>query len=137
MTVFTKWWYVLPVDGTDQMWYGFPLPHTRPGGYSMEFVFSIRNYLIDFIVYFVFWSVVIIVIDKLIYKIKITKPIVITTWVLIGIYFISSILSIYYLGKLEWKSDLKKEEGMETGYQFIFQEIERPDYYEYHPEKKN
>lgn len=103
----------------------------------MEFVFSIRNYLIDFIVYFVFWSVVVIVIDKLIFKIKITKPIVITTWVLIGIYFISSILSIYHLGKFEWKPDLKRGEVMETGYRFIFQEIERPDYYKYHPVKKD
>lgn len=134
-TIFTKWWYVLPVDGTDQMMFGFPFPHLRQGGNSMEFVISVRNLIINLLVYFWFWFVIFFVIHKFLFKIKASKFLTIPLWILTFLILLANTFIFYLDGRFEWKCDYEME-IMETGYHFIWDKIERPDYYKYHPEKK-
>ena len=53
--VFDKWWYALVTDGTDEIFYGFPLPYTCPGFHtSMSKQFFLMEFVIDFVTYFIF-----------------------------------------------------------------------------------
>jgi hypothetical protein len=49
----TKWWYTLPVDGPDKLYWGFPLAFMGEGFHtSMSLQFFVLEFLADFLVYF-------------------------------------------------------------------------------------
>ena len=137
-SLFTKWWYVLPVDGTDEIMVGFPLAYKYPCCSSMEFMIILSHLIIDVLVYFTFLFVIVLIINKYLFEIKSSKFITIPLWVIsiLPLLFMSYIH--YELGHFEWvENDFYKEkEIMETGYYFIWEDLEHPDYYKYHPEKK-
>lgn len=137
-SIFTKWWYVLPVDGTDDIMYGFPLIYEYPCCSSMEFGIILSHLIIDILVYFVFWFVIVFVINKYLFKIKLPKFITIPLWIISILHLLVVSYFWYEFGHFKWIEDrfIKEQKIMETGYYFIWEEVERPDYYKYFPEKK-
>ncbi len=133
----TKWWYTLPVDAPDTMYSGFPFPFVGDGWHtSMSLQIFVLELLVDFIVYFLFWTVFVFCIDKYLIKIKTYKVITIGLWaisslILLGATFIVCFLENVYEFKRPYDMEI-----METGYKFFWQNQERPDYYKYHPEEK-
>lgn len=137
-TIFTKWWYVLPLDGTDQIMNGFPLAYIYPCCNSLEFMVILSHLIIDVLVYFAFWFTIVFVVNKYLFEIKLSKFITIPLWIISILHLLFMSWIYYEIGHFQWVEDdfLKKKKIMETGYRFIWEEVERPDYYKYHPEKK-
>jgi len=133
--IFTKWWYVLPVDGTDEIMFGFPLIYEYPCCNSMEFMVISSHFIIDILVYFVFWLVIVFVVNKYLFEIKLPKFLTIPLWIISILHLLFMSYIYYEFGHFKWTEGhfWKKKEIMETGYRFIWEEIERPDYYKYHP----
>ncbi|HKC69494.1 MAG TPA: hypothetical protein VKG26_14760 [Bacteroidia bacterium] len=136
-TLFTKWWYALPVDAPDTMFIGFPLPFVCEGWHtSLSLQIFVTEFVIDFCVYFLFWFIVIFCINRFFKKIKLPKAI---TWLL----WIPTVLILIW--KTFWAANpdniitIKrpfKIDVMETGYTFGTRSPERPNYYKYHPNPK-
>jgi len=135
--IINKWWYVLVIDGADEIMYGFPLIYTCRGfGTSMSHQFFILEFLLDLLTYFLFWFIFVYLVDRFLFTIKMHKILSIslmtTSGILIGfvVYFASS-QEIFFLLKRDFEI-----EKMETGYNFIWQEQVWPDYHDYHPGNK-
>ena len=72
--VFTKWWYVSVVDTPNSIMIGFPLAYSCNGWHtSMSQQFFLLEFIFDFIVYLVFWTILFFAFDKLISEINSTK----------------------------------------------------------------
>jgi hypothetical protein len=133
--IFTKWWYVLVVDGTDEIMYGFPLIYTCKGFHtSLSSQVFILELLIDLLIYFLFWFLFVYLVNRFLFTIKFHRVLFIS---LLTVTFIILGFSIFIASWSENKFYLKRDfqiEKMETGYNFIWQEQVRPDYHKYHPE---
>lgn len=132
----TKWWYTLPVDAPDTLFLGFPFPFVGEGwGSSMSFQVLVLELIADFLIYFIFWFILVFCINKYLLKIKSFKIVTIPLWFISGtlIFFatyIASFPDVHFYFKQRDEMEI-----METGYKFIWQHTERPDYYKYHPKK--
>ena len=133
----TKWWYALPVDAPDTLFSGFPFPFVADGWHtSLSLQFFLTELVLDFLIYFLFWFIVIFCINRFLVRIKQHKIVTIGLWAVCGIIFClagliaSNSTNLFYLKR---PFDI---EVMETGYKFVWQKTERPDYYKYHPEEK-
>ena len=136
--VFTKWWYVLVVDGPDEILTGFPLPFVCSGWHtSLSLQIFIIEFVIDFMVYFTFWFLIFYSINKYFYKIEIPKFLNIVFMIIASLIIIWNALwvgnpdNIFYI-----KRDFEME-VMESRFKFVWQKQERPDFYKYHPEYRN
>ncbi|MBB6503042.1 hypothetical protein HDF25_005232 [Pedobacter cryoconitis] len=70
--LFTKWWYVLPIDAPDTILNGFPLPFICEGWHtSLSLQIFVLEFLVDFLVYFLFWFIAIYIINKYVITIRI------------------------------------------------------------------
>lgn len=126
-TLFTKWWYALPVDAPDTIYIGFPLIFLGPGWHTSM---SYQIFWLEFIVVFL--------IKTFFTKLSIPKILTIVLWIISGC-IIAILLFLNYISDnayyLKRPYDVKI---LETGYSFIWQDIKRPDYYKYFPdERKN
>jgi amino acid transporter len=134
--IFTKWWYVLIIDGTDIIFRGFPLPYICDGwATSMSLYVFIPQLLIDLLVYFTFWFILIYCIRRYILPIKINRFISI---VLVSITVLIIALNAWVLSFEETKFYFKKDfqtEIITTGYRFIWQPQVHPDLLKYRTEK--
>jgi hypothetical protein len=135
--VFTKWWYALPADAPDTMYWGFPFVYIGEGwGSSMTLQIFLFEFIADLLVYFLFWFSIIWLIDYLIVKINPYKALTIFLWSLSTIIIAFNTLiwsnkdNTFYT-KREYKFDV-----LTTGYQFEWDNVQRPDYYKYRPQKK-
>ena len=55
LTIFTKWWYILPVDAPDSMMYGFPIPYSCNGWHtSLSYQIFIFEFIVDLLIHFAF-----------------------------------------------------------------------------------
>lgn len=62
----TKWWFALPVDGPDKLYWGFPFAFMGEGFHtSMSYQFFIIEFIANFAVYFSFWVALILSVNKL------------------------------------------------------------------------
>ena len=53
MFIVTKWWYAIPVDGSDKLFWGFPFAFMGEGFHtSMSLQFFVLEFLADFLVHF-------------------------------------------------------------------------------------
>ena len=134
---YTKWWYVLVVDGTDEILTGFPLPFVCRGWHtSGSLQIFMAEFLIDLLIYFLTWLSIIFCISRLLVKFNASKVLTILFYSLAALivlatsFIASNSNNLFYLKR---NFDI---EIMETGYKFSWQDIERPDYYKYHPERK-
>lgn len=134
----TKWWYALPVDAPDTMFSGFPFPFVCDGSHtSLSLQIFVTELTIDFLTYFLFWFVVVFCINRFLTKINPHKILTIVLWTLTGLVIsgaglIASNSDNLFFVKRSFDIDI-----METGYKFVWQQTERPDYYKYHPEDKH
>jgi len=133
---FTKWWYVLPVDAPDTMMSGFPLPFVCEGWHtSLSLQIFLAEFFIDLLTYFSICFLLIYLINRFVTRIKIPKVFAIILLTLSGL------ISIAAIGVASERNniiELKRPWDMEvmtTGYRFVWQFQERPDYYDYNPIK--
>jgi len=72
--VITKWWYVLVIDGTDEIMYGFPFIYTCSCFHtSLCSQYFILELTIDFSIYFLFWFILNFLFTKYIYSFSVNK----------------------------------------------------------------
>lgn len=138
LMVFTKWWYVLVIDGPDEILTGFPFPFVCNGWHtSLSLQIFIFEFLISFLTYFLISFLIVYLIHRFIHKITLPRL------VSIPLLIISSLLILWnavLVSKPNNIFHLKRGFGMEimeTGFKFIWQKQKRPDFYKYHPEYKN
>lgn len=140
LTIFTKWWYVLPVDAPDSMMYGFPIPYACNGWHtSLSYQIFIFEFIADFFIHFIFWFFVIGLINRLIIKIKLHKIVTILLLCIAALFasglvlIASDSINVY---KIKRPFDI---EILKTGYRFFWDGNSRPenfDFDEYKREKK-
>src|SRR4030095_4232919 len=130
----TKWWYVVVVDGTDEILIGFPFPFVCPGFHtSMSIQIFVLELIIDLLTYFCIIFILIYIINKFIWKIKITRVSTIVLYTMCGTVFSAAGLIAAGPNNLFFLSRPFDIEIMETGYKFTWQNLAHPDYYKYHP----
>lgn len=134
---FTKWWYVLPVDAPYTMMVGFPLAFVSDGWHtSMSLQIFVFELMFDLLIYFLFWFLFIISIDRCLARIKIAKLLTGILWAFSTIIFavaiwIASFPEQIFSIKRDWDRQV-----MATGYKFIWTHQDRPDFSKYYPSKK-
>lgn len=132
MFIITKWWYTLPVDGTDKLYWGFPLAFMGEGFHtSMSLQFFVLEFLVDFLIYFTIVLLLVLAFRKWIPALQIFNIITKTIWVLtlillIGFgYIVTTSNPIFKLKRnYDWKV-------LQTGSIFIWQKTPRPDINQY------
>lgn len=128
MFMVTKWWYALPVDGPDKMYWGFPFAFMGEGFHtSMSLQFFILEFLADFVVYYTIILLLDLAFTKWFPTIQIRKTFTKTVWaltliLLVGFGFIVTTSNPVFQAKrnYDWRV-------MTTGYVFIWQATPSPD----------
>jgi hypothetical protein len=134
---FTKWWYALPVDAPDTMFTGFPFPFVGNGWHtSLSMQIFVIEFLVDLFTYFLFWLTLIFCINRFVIKLTTFRIVTIGLWAFSGL--IIAFVTFLAINKdnLFYIKRPFSMEVIETGFQFGWQHIQRPDYYEYHPKAK-
>ncbi|MBX7108735.1 MAG: hypothetical protein K1X61_08830 [Chitinophagales bacterium] len=133
--VFTKWWYALPVDARDTLFWGFPFAYVGEGWHtSMSLQFFLLELFIDLFIYFLCWCTIVFCLNILAPKIKPHKVLTQLLWLLAIVtiagyaIIIRSSDSVFHLRR---PYDM---EIMDSGCKFIWQSTKRPEYYQYHPD---
>jgi hypothetical protein len=133
--IFTKWWYVIVVDGPDEILTGFPVPYMCPGWHtSLSLQIFVSGLIIDLLTYFTSWLILTFIVHQFVIKIRLNKTLTIILLTVAGLLTAGMILigsnpdNIY-----TYERDFEIEK-LESGYKFIWENQTRPDYYKYHPE---
>jgi hypothetical protein len=132
MFIITKWWYTLPVDGPDKLYWGFPFAFMGEGFHtSMSLQFFALEFLADFMVYFSITLLLVLAFTKWFSTFQISKIFTKTVWLLnlvllIGFGFIVTTSNPIF--KIKRNYDWRV---MATGHVFIFQSTPRPDITQY------
>ena len=130
MFIITKWWYVLPIDGTDKMYWGFPFAFMGEGFHtSMSLQFFTIVFLADFAIYFSIILVLVLVFLKWLPTNKTHKIFTKTVWVLtlfllIGFGFIVTTSNPIFHTKRNYNWHV-----LTTGHVWIWQSTPRPNFY--------
>lgn len=124
MAVFTKWWLVLPVDGGNTVMSGFPFPFIADGWHtSLSYQIFITEFLADFFIQLLLWTLILFLINKYLFIIKIPKFLNIITW---GLAIIISGLAVSIASMPDQiillKRDWEIQAVLNSGYQFIWEE---------------
>lgn len=134
MFLVTKWWFALPVDGPDKIYWGFPFAFMGEGFHtSMSFQFFLTEFILDFGVYLSFWLVLFFLVSLCVHKINIPKITVKIVW------FLSLILIAIFSMMLSFSNPVFKAKRdynwhlMKTGTVFLWQTTPRPDITQFHP----
>jgi|LakMenE18May11ns_1017448.scaffolds.fasta_scaffold9785333_1 hypothetical protein len=131
--LFTKWWIVDVVDGTDGIMYGFPFIYKSPTfASSMAEEYFITELIIDFAVYLGLITVLIYAINRFVYKFKFGK--IVSIFLIVS----SSLLISLELFLALWPDNmisLKRDNEIkikETGLKFYFDSSEHSNFDNYH-----
>ncbi len=128
MFVITKWWFAIPVDGPDKLYWGFPFAFMGEGFHtSMSLQFFILEFLVDFAVYFTFILLFVLAFRKWFPTIKTHKSITLTTRILAlllltGFLVIAATSNPVFRIKRDYDWRL-----LTTGYVLIWQPTPQPD----------
>lgn len=122
----TKWWYALPEDAPETMYKGFPLIYSGAAWHtSLAYQFFVVEFIIDWLIYFGIWFLLIYSIHRFGFTIKPPRWATITLWSL-------SILIIAWYTFVAWMVnnayDLKRPypvKVLETGYELFWQHTHR------------
>lgn len=132
----TKWWYVLVVDGTDEVMYGFPFIYMCKGFHtSMSLQFFMLEFFDNLFCYFLFWYVLFYLIDRFVARVRINRIVSVSLnslavlTVLFALFFVIDKNNLFFVKR---HFDI---EIMETGYQVVGQNPKHQDYCKYHPER--
>ena len=119
--LFTKWWIVDVVDGTDGIMYGFPFIYKAPAFYtSMALEYFITELILDFSIYFIIIFGIIYAINNFVYDLKFNKIFKYTLWIFA---FILLSMEIWIAQFPENKFTLKRDYELKikkTGFKFFF-----------------
>lgn len=123
MAVFTKWWLVLPVDGGNTVMSGFPFPFIADGWHtSLSYQIFITEFLADFFIQLLLWTLILFLINKYLFIIKIPKFLNIIIW---GLAIIISGLAVSIASMpdqiIRLKRDWEIQAVLNSGYQFIWE----------------
>lgn len=138
MFLVTKWWFALPLDGPDKLYWGFPFAFMGEGFHtSMSFQFFILEFLADFILYALIWVVLILMFQKSGLRRNLPQSLTKVIWSLaifaiISFGWIVSISNPVFLTTRNYDWTI-----MATGHVFIWQATPRPDIIKVHPNLKN
>ena len=131
--LFTKWWIVDVVDGTDGIMYGFPFIYKSPTfASSMAEEYFITELIIDFTVYLGIITAIIYSINRFVYEFKFKK--IVSIFLIVS----SSLLVSLELFLALWPDNtisLKRDYEIivkETGFKFYFNSSERNNFDYYH-----
>ncbi len=134
---FTKWWYALPVDAPDTMFTGFPLAYTCPGWHtSLSLQIFVTEFIIDILFYFLFWFIIVFFISRFLTKLKTNIWVTIILWSISGLFIAFGTLLTANNDNIFYIKRPYEMEVLQTGYEFIWQQTERPDYNKYFPKDK-
>lgn len=126
--VFTKWWYVSVVDTPNSIMIGFPLAYSCNGWHtSMSQQFFLLEFIFDFLVYFIFWTILIFAFDKLISEINIKKVVNRILIIISSLLMSGSLLLVFMPENLFF---LKRDfdiEVIDTKTKFLWQTIPHPE----------
>jgi len=131
--LFTKWWIVDVIDGSDCVTYGFPLIYKAPAFHtSLAQQFFIVEFLIDFLTYFLIVFTLLFLIDKFGLKIKLNKKLLIIIYTIAAILFgievlLATVFETSFSVKRNFDIEIKQ-----TGFKFYFSEEERKIYHKLH-----
>ena len=125
----TKWWYALPVDAPDTLYSGFPFPFVGDGWHtSMSLQIFVLELFADFLIYFLFWFTVIFCVNKFWTKIKTNKIVTIGLWTISGLIIIGASCIACFPEHIFYIKRPYDMEIMETGFKFVWEHTDRPDY---------
>jgi hypothetical protein len=131
----TKWWYTLPVDAPDTLYSGFPFPFVGNGWHtSLSLQIFVLELCTDFFIYFLFWFLVMFFLNQYLIKLRANKIVTIGLWTVSGLIILGALFTASFSENIFYIKRPYNMEIMETGYKFIWQHIERPDFNKYHPE---
>ena len=134
--IFTKWWYALPVDAPDTLFFGLPFPFVCSGWHtSMSLQIFILPFFADFLVYLLFWMILLLSINRFLAKLKPHRLITIGLWTISLFLLIAEGLLAANSNNLFYIKRPYEIKIMETGYKFVWERTEYPDYYKYNPKK--
>lgn len=138
LTIFTKWWYILPVDAPDSMMYGFPIPYSCNGWHtSLSYQIFIFEFLVDLLIHFAFWFVVAFLIDRLIIKIRLHKIVVIVLLSIAGLFAGGLILLASNSTNLFYFKRQFDIEILKTGYRLMWDGYSRPENFDFDEYERN
>ncbi len=116
---------------------GFPFSFVAEGWFtSMSIQLFVIELLVDFIIYFLFWFLMVLLIKRVWTQITISKILKSVCWTL-AILTISCWTFIFTISEKQIK--LKRDWDMQvltTGYKFTWTHNNRPDFLKYDPNKK-
>ena len=131
--LFTKWWIVNVVDGTDGIMYGFPFIYKAPAFYtSMAEEYFILELIADLIIYFAVIFGIVYLMNKFLFAITIRKVISVILFIVASL-LIS--LELLFAFMPENKFSLKRDDEIEikqTGFEFPFNNSDRKEFDNYH-----
>ncbi|WP_461630708.1 hypothetical protein [Labilibaculum euxinus] len=138
LTIFTKWWYVLPVDAPDSMMYGFPIPYACNGWHtSLSYQIFMTEFLGNLLIHFTFWFIVVMLINRFLIKIRLNKIITIFLLTISGL-FTSGLILIASdsnnIFKVKRQFDI---EILKTGYKFVWDGYSRPENFDFDAYERN
>lgn len=119
-TMFTKWWNV-EVDEYKETLKGFPLPYVCPGWHtSLSLQIFVFEFVVDIIVYFLFWFLTIMAIVKFVRPFRVPKPVVIILFVLSGLSAIAMIALAANPDNIITTTRPFEIKILKTGYRFMW-----------------
>jgi hypothetical protein len=132
MFLLTKWWFALPVDGPAKLYWGFPFAFMGEGFHtSMSYQFFIIEFIANFTVYFSFWVVLILSVNKMAPNFKLPALLSKIIWSLTLLFYIGfvGLISIsnpifHFKRPYDW-------EILETGNVFIWKNTPRPERFDF------
>lgn len=132
----TKWWYALPVDGPDKLYWGFPFAFVGEGFHtSGSLQFFALEWAADFLIYFIFWLAIFFFMRILKPPLVIKKAAVRFLWSIAIFILMGQCLLIWISNPVFHFKRPYEWQVMETGYNFIWQQTPRPDIRKYYPAK--
>lgn len=132
--LFTKWWFALPIDGPDKIYWGFPFPFLGQGSHSsMSFKFFMLEFIADFIIYLLGWICLFYLIPKKFLITNLGKLLLKTVWSMALLLAIGYIILVSTSNPVFHSKRNYDWEIMKTGYVFTWQATPRPDIVKYHP----
>ena len=128
MAVVTKWWFAIPVDGPDKLYWGFPFAFMGEGFHtSMSYQMFVLEFIADFTAFFSFCVILILSVYKWLPNYKLPSLVFKIIWSLalvlcVGFGGLISISNpVFHIKRpYDWKI-------IETGAVFIWQNTPRPD----------
>ena len=136
-SVFTKWWFTVPVDAPDTMYWGFPFAFVGEGWHtSMSVQFFVMELIADLIFYFLFWYMGYRLFRKKLHNIR-NKILQSITWTLAAIITIVAILIVIISNPVIHVKRTYEWQLISSGHQFIWQAKPRPELNQYQKLKVN